>query len=101
LLKDQYVDENGITKQGAAPACGKAGTAGNGDKWQTRAYAYGFGLAITAVFTGYFAYKGFISKSERAPAGATTGRRSKPPRNLVVTPVVTPDGAGATLRLDW
>jgi len=41
-----------------------------------------------------------ISKdeSEQRPAGA---RRTKKSRNLLVTPVVSPDNTGATLRFDW
>jgi hypothetical protein len=38
--------------------------------------------------------------SEQQPTGAT-GRRVKTRRNLIVTPVVSPDGTGATLRFDW
>ncbi len=30
-----------------------------------------------------------------------SGRQKKKNRNLIVTPVVTPDGTGATLRFDW
>lgn len=37
--------------------------------------------------------------TEERPAGA--GRRVKKKKNLIVTPVVTPDGTGATLRFDW
>lgn len=37
--------------------------------------------------------------TEERPAGAT-GRRQKK-KNFIVTPVVTPDGTGATLRFDW
>jgi hypothetical protein len=38
--------------------------------------------------------------TETQPAG-TTGRRAKKKKNLIVTPVVSPDNAGATLRFDW
>lgn len=38
--------------------------------------------------------------TEERPAGVT-GHRVKKRRNLIVTPVVTPDGTGATLRFDW
>jgi hypothetical protein len=38
-------------------------------------------------------------KTEERPAGAA-GRRQKK-KNFIVTPVVTPDGTGATLRFDW
>jgi len=67
----------------------------------TGSLALAGGLAVSTVFTGYFIYKGFISKSEKPPVGGTAGRRSKPPRNLVVTPVISPDGGGATLMFDW
>jgi len=37
---------------------------------------------------------------EQRPAG-NTGRRTKKSKNLIVTPVVSPDSTGATLRFDW
>ena len=41
-----------------------------------------------------------VSKDEESPPPGTAGRRAKK-KNFVVTPVVTPDGTGATLRFDW
>jgi PEGA domain len=99
-LLPNYIGTDGQPHQ-TPSACGALNSAGNGDKWQKGSLIFLGGLALSTAFTGYFVYKGFISKTERPPAGGTTGRRSKPPRNLVVTPVISPDGGGATLRLDW
>jgi hypothetical protein len=93
-FNDNIINEKGESKP-------LPGACHRGDYWQTMTYATGIGAVVALGFTGWFAYKGFVSKTERPPAGGTTGRRSKPPRNLVVTPVLSPDGAGATLRLDW
>ena len=38
--------------------------------------------------------------TEEAPAGVS-GRRAKKRKKFAVTPIVTPDGTGATLRFDW
>jgi len=93
---DLYTGTNGKNVNNKVPpACS------GGSKWQTCSLALAGGLAVSTVFTGYFIYKGFISKSEKPPVGGTAGRRSKPPRNLVVTPVISPDGGGATLVFDW
>jgi hypothetical protein len=66
----------------------------------------GAGVAIAA---GGFAivalYKGFIEKnggsaSSREHAQRERGHRVRRDR-MVITPVIAPSGAGATLRLDW
>jgi hypothetical protein len=48
----------------------------------------------------YGAYRGFFARRER-PAPATAGRSTRPRRTLTVTPVVSSDGGGATVRFDW
>jgi hypothetical protein len=55
---------------------------------------------LAAIGAGALIYV-MVSKdgTEERPAGVT-GRRVKR-KNFVVTPVVTPDGTGATLRFDW
>ena len=51
-------------------------------------------------FTLLAIYKGFIaSNSEESNATATTKRARKP--RFALTPIVSPDGAGASLRLDF
>ncbi|MBA3501667.1 MAG: carboxypeptidase-like regulatory domain-containing protein [Myxococcota bacterium] len=58
-------------------------------------------IGLAALGAGALIYLMVSSDStESAPAG-TTGRRAKKKRNLIVTPVVTPDNTGATLRFDW
>lgn len=60
----------------------------------------GVGLGVAAVAF----YKGFIatgkSSTERSTASNKRGKRQRRDR-FVVTPIVAPDGGGATIRLDW
>ena len=51
------------------------------------------GIALVAI------YKGFISKKE-SPTQQTSGRQRKK-KQFAVTPVISPEGGGATFRLDW
>jgi len=74
----------------------------HGSRNKNLTYVTGIGLGIAGGFTLFALYKAYVSKDERPPVGATTvGRRTKPKKTLVVTPVISPDGGGATLQLDW
>lgn len=74
----------------------------HGSRNKNLTYVTGIGLGIAGGFTLFALYKAYISKDERPPVGATTvGRRERPKKTLVVTPVISPDGGGATLQLDW
>lgn len=57
-------------------------------------------IGFAAIGTGALIYvlMSKDGKEEERPANA--GRRAKK-RNFLVTPVVSPDGSGATLRFDW
>jgi hypothetical protein len=57
----------------------------------------GLGVAMFAF------YKGFIAKSESSKETNASRQRGKRQRRdrFVVTPIVAPDGGGATVRLDW
>ena len=76
---------------------------GNSDAggWN-RALTYTTGpLALAAAGLAIYAtYKGFISSGEAAEHGVVGGPNRKRTR-FAVTPIVSPDGAGATVRLDW
>jgi hypothetical protein len=85
------VDEHGTTRAAPKTVCAHGGL------YKTMGVTTGIGMIIGAGFTMFAVYKGYVAKPERV-AGA--GRRSAP-KSLVVTPVMSPDGAGATLRLDW
>jgi hypothetical protein len=75
---------------------------GEGAKKQTwvGGVVMGVGLGIAAVAF----YKGFIapasSSSERNSSTASRGKRQRRER-FIVTPIIAPDGGGATVRLDW
>jgi hypothetical protein len=55
---------------------------------------------LGAAVIGSF-YMAYIRDSGGSEASKTAGRGHRKRRELVVTPVVTPDGGGATLRFDW
>jgi hypothetical protein len=58
-------------------------------------------IGFAAIGAGALIYV-MVSKdddTEQRPAGV--GRRVKKTKNLIVTPVVSPDNTGATLRFDW
>jgi hypothetical protein len=59
-------------------------------------------LSVAALgFTVWATYKGFISKRELNEKPAVASKRKRAREGFVVTPIVSPDGAGATIRLDW
>jgi hypothetical protein len=51
------------------------------------------GFALFAI------YEGFVAKKESSQQ--QHGARTKKKKNIAVTPIVSPDGAGATVRIDW
>lgn len=56
-------------------------------------------LGLGTLITGYFAFRG---GDETPPPSGTVGRRTKKrSSNVSVTPIISPDGGGATFRLDW
>jgi hypothetical protein len=57
-------------------------------------------IGLAVIGAGALVYL-MVSKdgTEERPAGA--GRQQRRKKNFIVTPVVSPDGTGATLRFDW
>lgn len=59
------------------------------------------GVGLAAVGVGGLVWYYFSKdKTEERPAGVT-GRRVSKKKQFAVTPVMSPDGAGATLQFDW
>jgi hypothetical protein len=62
------------------------------------------GIVVTSVLgaavIGSF-YMAYVRDSGSSETARTAGRGHHKRRELAVTPVVTPDGGGATLRFDW
>lgn len=56
-------------------------------------------LGVGMLITSYLAIR--AGGDETPPAPTTTSRRAKKRNNVSVTPIVSPDGGGATFRLDW
>ena len=63
-------------------------------------------LGVGVVVAGVAFYKGFIAKPSQESRQSASKDRSKRGKRVrrerfVVTPIVSPDGGGATVRLDW
>jgi hypothetical protein len=86
--RDTVIDPSG--KMHAVPK----DTCAHGGFYTTMSTATGVGMIVGAGFTMFAVYKGYIA----SPYGADKRAAKK---SITVTPVISPDGAGATLRLDW
>jgi len=60
---------------------------------------WGASIALSAAMVGSF-YMAFIRDRDHTETRTANGGHKKR-RELAVTPVITPDGGGATLRFDW
>ncbi len=60
------------------------------------------GIAAAALggFALFAYYEGFIAK-RNGESDKTVGRSTRKKKQFAVTPILSPDGAGATVRLDW
>jgi hypothetical protein len=77
------------------PECNAAG-----DKWRKQNNFVAIPITIAASGLAVFAiYKGFINPGKSTREASSKGRVKKAP--IAITPIVTPDGGGATVRIDW
>lgn len=97
--KDAINLGDGCTKNPAGELTSKDFLCQHGSAFRTGTYVTGFGFLASAAFTG-FAYYMSTRSSSKESSTQTSGRVKKE-RTFVVTPVVSPDGAGATVRIDW
>lgn len=59
-------------------------------------------LGIGTIVTGYLAYRHNDTEAGPPPAASPVARRTKKKNaSIMVTPIISPDGGGATFRLDW
>jgi hypothetical protein len=94
-------------------SCSTVGSCGNntaaerdsdGNSYATKAnigwgtVALGGGMILVGVIKGYIATG---AKEKQAAGTPTVGQRARKRGGFTVTPVVTSEAAGATLRLDW
>lgn len=77
----------------------KADCAKNGPKYGTLNKVAGYTAAALGGVALFAIYKGFIAKKE-SPTQTTSGRTRKK-KQFAVTPIISPEGGGATFRLDW
>ncbi len=73
----------------------------SGNGYRTASYVTGIGMGVAGTIAIVAIYKGFVAKKESAAANSSVGVPSRKKSRLAVTPVVGPEGAGATLRFDW
>jgi hypothetical protein len=74
----------------------------NGGLYTNLTYITGIGMGVVGGVALYAAYKGFIAQKEaREQPNQTVGKSTRKRERFAVTPVVSPDGAGATVRFDW
>lgn len=71
----------------------------NGPKFDTRNKIAGITAAAVGGIALFAIYKGFISKKESSTQ--TSGRSTRKKKQFAVTPIISPEGGGATFRLDW
>lgn len=73
----------------------------SGKRWSLITYGMAGVVVVGATFTVIGAWKGYFAsdRPESNPTTAGAGRRKR--RELTITPVVSPEGGGATLRYDW
>jgi len=75
--------------------------ASNGPKFDSRNKIAGIAAAAVGGIALFAIYKGFIAKQETSTQ-TTSGRSTKKKKKqFAVTPIVSPEGGGATFRLDW
>jgi hypothetical protein len=73
----------------------------HGEALATGTKVFGIGFLVSATFTGVAYYMSSRSGGKESPTQNSSTGRQKKERTFVVTPVVSPDGAGATMRFDW
>jgi hypothetical protein len=96
------------TTGGGFPSYGEKCVPGNtikacdkGDTYTAATYVTGIGMGVVGTIAIIAVYKGFVSKRESAPANSSVSGKPRKKARLAVTPVVGPQGAGATMRFDW
>jgi len=89
-----YADGVGDSGSVSASECAK------GPSYATMSKVTGIAAAALGGFALFAYYKGFVAHKEN-PNGPTGGRSTRKKKHLAITPVLSPDGAGATVRFDW
>jgi len=78
---------------------GRPGACENGAAWKGASLATGIGTGVAAGFTVIAFVKGYITGSSSSTEHAEGHRKHRD--RFVVTPVVSPTGAGATVQIDF
>lgn len=91
-----FVKFNDLEKKGSART---AEDDANGKRWERNNRILAGASIGIGLFAVYATYKGFIAKREDETPKVSGRVRTR--KNIAVTPIISPDGAGATVRFDW
>ncbi|HEY5925582.1 MAG TPA: DUF2380 domain-containing protein [Kofleriaceae bacterium] len=99
---------NGIIRPGDCPnptnemdeGFNKAESDKRGDRYSLHTWLGGGAAILGVAVFSISAYK-WMSKGTSKERQSARGRRQKKDRTFIVTPIMSRDGGGATLRLDW
>jgi hypothetical protein len=97
LAKDE---ESSYTMNGGTTGGESASDCANGGKFALQTNIAGAAAAVFGGLAVIAYYKGFVSKKESSTQ-TSAGRSTRKKKQFAVTPIIAPDGAGATFRLDW
>jgi hypothetical protein len=92
------MNTSGLSGSALRDAVGKANK--NGDDGRAMTIGGIATVAVALIPLGFGVYKGFIAKGSTSSTEHADGRRVRRDR-FVVTPVITPNGGGASLQFDW
>ena len=91
---------SGCTPTGSSVGFDKDASDKKGDSASTKTWIGG-GIAIAGALVAGFSIWKLTSKSAGSEHQAARGQRVRKDRTFIVTPVVAPNGGGATMRFDW
>ncbi len=72
-----------------------------GDGLAKKSTYAGVAAGALGAFALFAYYEGFIAKKSSKESSTQTSGRQRKKKQFAVTPILSPDGAGATVRLDW
>lgn len=100
-LKDCQLLEAGLDESIAANYATKGLGCSQGPTADTRSHILGYTAAAVGGIALFAIYKGFVATNKESPVQTTAGRSTRKKKQFAVTPIVSPEGGGATFRLDW